>query len=165
MNEHTILSEIDRLRDATPNEKRLLREEQFLASLWRVVHKISKNNIQMFSNQVNILLNSLLRRYRRMVQLQAREAQSNEKLFLQLLKQKMKDNFQTLDRNLRKFQLRGDLRRPNSIFNKMSLKINLKKFSNLWSNIVPRSALSQEHLVFWKTGNLIKKSSASLMKS
>lgn len=130
MNEHTILTEIERLQNVTVGEKQLLREEQFLSSLWRVVSKISKNNIKMFGNQVNILLNSLLRRYRRMVDLQAREVHSNKKLFLQLLKQKMKDNFRTLDHNLRKYQLRKDLRRPNRKSDQTPIKTSSRRSSS-----------------------------------
>lgn len=113
MNEHAILNEIERLPGLSSEERRLLCERQFLGSLWRVVRKISKNNLRLFAEQVHILLNSLLRRYRVMVRLKAREARANEKLFLQLLRQKMRDNFASLDRSLRKFKLRRDLRKPS----------------------------------------------------
>lgn len=165
MNEHTILTEIERLQDVTVAEKRLLREEQFLTSLWRVVSKISKNNIKMFANQVNILLNSLLRRYRRMVHLQAREVNSNKKLFLQLLKQKMKDNFRTLDHNLRKFQLRKDLRKPNRKSDQTPAKTTSRKSSNLSCKTKPKSASFRALWVSWKMANSTRKFSASSIRS
>jgi len=130
MNQRIIISEIERMPNATPEEKQLMREKQFVTGLSRVVYKICQNNIEMSSNQIGILLNSLLRRYKRMVMIQAKEVESNGKLFLQLLKQKMKDNFKTLDRNLNKFQLRKDLRKKTSKINKMSVKRDLKKFSS-----------------------------------
>ena len=130
MNQRIIISEIEKMPDASSLEKKLMREKQFVTGLSRVVYKICQNNIEMSSNQIGILLSSLLRRYRKMVKIEAKEIKSNGKLFLQLLKQKMRDNFKTLDRNLNKFQLRTDLRKKTSKINKMSVKRDLKKFSS-----------------------------------
>ena len=138
MNHPTIISQINKMQHISPTEKKLMNEDQFILSLSKVMFRICKNNLEMMSNQLDILLNSILRRYRRMVDLQAREIQSNEKLFLQLLKQKMKDNFKSLDRNLNKFQVRNDLRRKTSKVNKMSEESSLKRSLSLWCRIRSR---------------------------
>jgi hypothetical protein len=145
MNQHTIISQINEMPTTTPEERKLMTEGQFIQALSKVVYKICKNNVEMSSNQLSILLNSLLRRYRRMVYLQAREIQSNGKLFLQLLKQKMKDNFKTLDRNLNKFQVRNDLRQKTSKINQMSVKNDLKKCLSHWSGMITKLILFQGH--------------------
>ena len=164
MNYNAFKSLIEKKKDATPMEKKLMMEEEFISSLSRVITKITKN-IEFASKQANILINSLLRRYRLMVDMQAKEAQTNKKLFMQLLKQKMRDNFKTLDKNLNKFQVRNTLRKKTSKTNQTSVKSSLKKFSSLWSETRIRSTLFLGPSASWTTESSTRKSSVNLTRS
>lgn len=114
MNTQAIKSIIQSVRDLKSEERRLLADEQFIAGLTRVISKVSNNDLKIAHDQTLIMIKSIIKRYRFMVELKAREIKNNERILLQLLNQKIKDGFKTLDKNLTKFKLRNELRRKTS---------------------------------------------------
>jgi uncharacterized protein YsxB (DUF464 family) len=114
MNIQAIKSTIQSVRDLKSEERRLLANEKFILNLSKVISKISNNDVQIAHEQTLIMIKSILKRYRFMVRLEAREIKGNNRILLQLLNQKIKDGFKTLDKNLNKYKLRNELREKTS---------------------------------------------------
>ena len=129
-------------------EKQLIGEEQFIRYLTVSVQKICKNKMEQIPNCLIKLAQSLIKRYRKIVSLQVKEIMNNKKLFYHLLKQKYKDNFFTLDKNLWKVKLKKELKKPTSKINKIWPLKNLKKLLKIFSRKKVKSQLSQDHLHF-----------------
>ena len=114
MNPNFIKNIIEQRFDLSEREKKLINEEQFFRNLTATVQNMRKKNEKSISDLIIQIVESLLKRYKKMVSLQVKEIKSNKKLFYQLFKQKIKDNCKTLDKNLAKFELRNQLRKKNS---------------------------------------------------
>ena len=158
MNRQTIKGIIDTLPSLSVEERKLLTEETFAANLCKVIARISNNDIEIAQDQTVILINSILRRHRMMVMLKAREVKQNPRILLQLLNQKMKDNFKSLDKNLSKYRLRNQLRRKTSKVNQTSVASSSKKASSRWFAVARRSGSSPGRWGFCTTASSIRTS-------
>ena len=113
MNQQSVANLLEKHLRLSEQEKKLVKEEQFIRKMTEYVQ--SKTKAKIVSDILINIMKSILKRYRQMVQMDAKEIKTNKRLFYHLFKEKLKDNFKTFDSNLVKFKIRNKLRKTTGI--------------------------------------------------
>ena len=111
MNWKIILNEIQNFDFLIHQEKQLMKEENFLKNLSRLIIKIAGNDILQSREKLKNILDCLTKRYRKMLSYQVKEIHKGNSLFSRLLSELINDKFKRFDWNLEKIKIRKKMRK------------------------------------------------------
>ena len=156
MNQETIESQISQNNELTQKEKDLMKEENFLKSILKIL-KQSRTNISQACKDLKDLLRILSNKYRKYCKIGPVKGKSERLVFFRLLQTKRKDNFLSFDRNLKKLELRYKMRKTRS---KFLLEISEDQFQETIKRLIRKPLkmnMIRNAFSFFENGKFTKK--------